>query len=237
MFGSSPTATTLIGALAALLILGYVVGSQLNRRRARALANSLRAALRTLDGEPAFSQLGAFGFSARAEPKGGPIRSIQAAVILLPREIPPLWLLRRLSGVTDLLTLRVTLVKAPRFEGDLLDTHAPYGRRAARRIPAGWSRRQGDGWLAAAPDEVALDRAADLGGAAREAGLAAQIISLRQVSPHLLITLEAPASEAEALQLIAGAKRLGDEASSSQSESARRARERASGSTGGSRRR
>jgi hypothetical protein len=206
--GRSPEATALVSALAAALIAGYFIGGQLNRRRARDLANWLRAALRTLGGEPAFSRLGAVGFTASIAPAKGPIRRLNAAVILLPREVPPFWLARALTGTPDLLTLRIALARAPRFAGDLLDPATPFGRRAGRQVASGWARRRVDGLVAAAPDQAALDRLAAVAAAAREAGLQAQILSLRRAEPHLLITLRAPDSEAASRQILGGAQTL-----------------------------
>lgn len=206
----SSTATLVVIALSAVLIAGFFVGSRLNRSRARVRANWLRAALRSTGAEPRFSPLGAFGFSATADGRGDAIRSVDAAVILLPREVPPLWLARVLTGVPDILTVRLTLATPPVVRGDVADTSTPYGRRAARRVPAGWQQARHDDALVASPDAAGLDALRQLASSMRASGIQPQIISIRRSEPHLLVTLACPDSEDGMVAAIAATSALAE---------------------------
>lgn len=207
---SSPAATALVIVVSIALVAGFFLGSRMNRLRARDRANWLRAALRTLGGEPRFSQPGGFGFAATAEHLDGPIRRIDAAALFLPREVPPLWLARSLAGVSDALTLRITLVDAPRFEGDVIDTASAYGRRAARQIPARWTRSREDSLVFAGANQAALTHLVRITAVARDAAFAPQIVSVRKAAPQLLITGTMPDSETAMIATVEHARALID---------------------------
>ncbi|HUZ01879.1 MAG TPA: hypothetical protein VMU89_16135 [Thermomicrobiaceae bacterium] len=194
---AAPSAGTLgVIAISIVLVAGFYIGSRLNRLSARDRANWLRTALRGLGTEPRFSPLGSFGFSTTADWLDGPIRRLSITTLFLPRELPPVWVLRLALGQSDALTLRATLAAALSFEGDALDPRSDYGRRAERNLPPAWKRAREGGRLLAAPSEAALNRLRMALGPVTEEGPVQQIISIRRSAPQLLVTVSAPASEA-----------------------------------------
>ena len=189
------TGTVVVIGISIVLVVGFYLGSRLNRLSARDRANWLRTALRGVGAEPRFSPLGSFGFSATADWPEGPIRRLSITTLFLPRELPPVWLLRVALGQSDALTLRATLPAALSFEGDALDPRSDYGRRAERNLPASWVRAREGGRVLAAPSEAALNRLRMAIGPAEGDGPVQQIVSIRRAAPQLLVTVTAPASE------------------------------------------
>lgn len=205
---AAPSAATLaVIAISLVLAVGFFVGSRANRLRARDRANWLRAALREHGAEPRFTPLGSFGFAANAEWTAGPIRRLSVTTLFLPRELPPVWLLRRALGQSDALAMRATLAAGVSFEGDVLDPRTDYGRRAERRLPREWIREREGDRLLVAPSEAAMNR---VRMALQPADTASgpQIVSIRRAAPQLLVTVAAPDSEMGTTDEIAAIARL-----------------------------
>ncbi|MCM8749180.1 hypothetical protein NET02_08490 [Thermomicrobiaceae bacterium CFH 74404] len=175
------------------LMASYLLGREQKDRLVRSRAEWLRLALGQRYAEPRLAATG-YGFTATAQLPEGPARRIDASLFLLPREIPPLWLVRALGGATDLLTFWVSLRAAPAAEGDAFDLRVPVGRRAARLLPSTWVHRREPGLLLAAPSELHLERLRELADVLRQDGLLPVFASVRSQAPHLQVTFQAPAT-------------------------------------------
>lgn len=175
------------------LIASSLLGREQKNRLVRSRAEWLWLALGQRHAKPRLAATG-YGFTATAHWPEGPARRIDASLFLLPREIPPLWMVRALGGATDLLTFWVSLRAAPASEGDAFDLRTPAGRRAARLLPSTWVHRQEPGLLLAAPSESHFERLRELADLLRQDGLVPVFASVRAQAPHLQVTFQAPAT-------------------------------------------
>ncbi|MFN3476174.1 MAG: hypothetical protein ACK4Z6_01280 [Candidatus Methylomirabilales bacterium] len=132
-------ATQTIIALSFLLVFWYFVGSQMNRRRAKALIRWLHNALQSFGGEATIRWIGRSAFRIAVEKTHEPFRSLQVTVILEPREALLIWLYQRFRGQRDLLVLRGELRQTPRAELEIFQQRGRIGAEVIRMVrEAGW---------------------------------------------------------------------------------------------------
>jgi len=199
MLNWPPTGTNLAIALAAFLLLWYVVGIQINRRRAVILMRQVRDSLQPFGGTATIRWFGRSAFRVEAEQPAPPFVRLGISVVLEPRETFFLWAVGRLRGRRDWLVAGVTL------GGRVASSFEVYhpGRRGAFQVASeirnkGWRQEPLTGrppFLCAAPD-------ADEQALAREImNILARIeiwrVGLRPEAPHLTISLPVPATETQ----------------------------------------
>ena len=197
MFNWPLTGTDLAIGLAGLLLLCYVVGMQINRRRAVTLVRQVRDSIQPFGGTATIRWYGRNAFRIEAEQLTSPFVRMGISVVLEPRETFFLWVFGRLRGRRDWLVTGVTL------SGNVASAFEVYHpqRRGAFQVA---SEIRSKGWrqepLAGRPP--LLCAAPDIDGQA----LAREVMSLltrtevwrvglHPETPHLTISLPMPATE------------------------------------------
>ncbi len=192
-----PTGTDLAIALAAFLLLWYVVGNQIKRRRAATLVRLVRDSIQPFGGTATIRWIGRSAFRVEAEKLSPPMIRLGISVLLEPWETFFLWAFGRLRGRRDWLVTGVTLDGRARAG---FEVYHP-GRRGAYQVASeirdkGWRKEPLPGrppLVCAAPD-------ADGRALAREimsmlAGTEIWHVGLRTEAPQLTVSVPIPASE------------------------------------------
>ncbi len=195
----SEIATQGVIALSIALVIWYVVGMQVNRRRASHLLRWIREGVREFGGEATWRGLGTSGFQVTVKGARHPFRRIEMMVLLEPREMLLLWLFNRLRGRRDLMVLKADLRTRPKTEVEVINKGGRIAREVLKAIDEeGWIRGEiGDTNLMVArkgKDIAAL--AEGLSPLVREHAPYILRISLRKALPHLLVNLSLSGLEA-----------------------------------------
>lgn len=189
--------TNLAIGLAAFLLLWYVVGMHINRRRAATLVRQIRESLQPFGGTATIRWFGRSAFRVEADQLASPFVRLGISVVLEPRETFFLWAVGRLRGRRDWLVTGVTLGGRV---GSSFEVYHPR-RRGAFQVA---SEVRDKGWrqepLAGRPPLLCAAPDADGQALARESmNLLARTeiwrVGLRPEAPHLTISLPVPATE------------------------------------------
>jgi hypothetical protein len=174
-----------------VLVVLYMLGTWLNRRRSKELGLWLAAGVGVLGGQTLWKWVGTMTSGAQVTIAGGsrPFKQGEILYLLLTREFLPLWGIELLRGKRDLLVMRVELAAKPAREfevvpikGDLRNTLD----RNAGALPWTWQEM---------PSGLGLATHIDPGGQTAAAvrkflnvyGPFVQRLSLRKGSPHLIL--------------------------------------------------
>jgi hypothetical protein len=105
-----------------VLVLSYLAGAWLNRRRAKAIGNWLQGGLAALGGKPAWKVTRSLNTGAEVTvlDAARPFQQVQASYFLMTREIMPLWGIELLRGRRDRLVIRADLRVQPAAEYELV---------------------------------------------------------------------------------------------------------------------
>jgi hypothetical protein len=108
-----------------VLVLSYLAGAWLNRRRAKAIGHWLQGGLAALGGKPAWKVTRSLSTGAEVTvfDAARPFQQVQASYFLMTREIMPLWGVELLRGKRDLLAIRADLRVLPAAEYELVPLH------------------------------------------------------------------------------------------------------------------
>jgi hypothetical protein len=197
MFNWPLTGTDLAIGLAGFLLLWYVVGMQINRRRAPALVRQVRESLQPFGGTATIRWFGRSAFRIEAEQLASPFVRLGISVVLEPRETFFLWAVGRLRGRRDWLVAAVTL------GGRVASSFEVYHprRRGAFQVASEIRDKE---WrqepLAGRPPLLCAAPDADGHALAREImGLLGRMeiwrVGLRPEAPHLTLSLPVSATE------------------------------------------
>jgi hypothetical protein len=191
-----PTGVELAFGLAAFLLVWYVVGLHLGRRRAAQLVRQVRECVLPLDGSATIQWIGRNAFRIDITQLTGSISTLGVRVLLEPRETFLLWLIGRLGGRRDWLVVSAILGGAA---GPGFQVYHPRRRGAtdaAHRIRAeGWKAepvRSRPALLAAARGADGRDLAEDLLG--RLHGVEVWGLSLHPEEHRLTVSLALPSN-------------------------------------------
>ena len=197
MFDRALTGTDLAIGLAAFLLLWYVIGIQINRRRAATLMRQVRDSIQPLGGAATIRWFGRSAFRVEAEQLTSPFVRLDVSVVLEPRETFLLWVLGRLRGRRDWLLASATLT------GRVVSSFEVYHpkRRGAFQVASeirekGWRPEPLPGCpplLCAAPDADGLALARDVMNILARTNV--WRVGLRPEAPHLIVSLPVPATE------------------------------------------
>lgn len=191
------TGTDLAIGLAAFLLMWYVVGIQVNRRRAVSLVRQVRDSIHPFGGTATIRWIGRSAFRIEAEQLAPPFVRLGISVLLEPRETFFLWAVGRLGGRRDWLVTGVTLHGRV---GASFEVYHPK-RRGASQVAhdireKGWREEP----LVARPPLLCAGPDADERALAREVigavgGIDVWRVGLQPEAPHLIVSLPIPATE------------------------------------------
>lgn len=211
MFDHVFTGTDLAIALAAFLMLWYVVGMRINRRRAVTLVRQVRDSLQPFGGTATIRWFGRSAFRVEADQLAAPLIRLGISVLLEPRETFFLWAVGRLRGRRDWL---VTGVSLGGRVGASFEVYHPK-RRGAFQVASEIREKE---WreepLAGRPPLLCAAPDADGRALAREilnmlGGTEVWRVGLRPEAPHLTISLPIPVTETKTpLPILAALPRL-----------------------------
>lgn len=191
------TGTDLAIALAAFLLLWYVVGGFMNRRRAGMIVRQVRDSIESLGGTATIRWIGRNAFRIEVEKLTAPFEKLSISGLLEPRETFFLWLVWRLGGRQDWLMIRATLNGAV---GPAFEVYHPRRRGAADVSRAIRSL----GWRAEALPSHAelLCASTDARGKALAGEILATLrnipvwrVGLQSQAPQLTLSLPVPTTE------------------------------------------
>src|SRR5574341_2582589 len=156
MLDHSFTATDAAIALAAFLLLWYVVGIQIKRRRAVALVRQVRDSIQSFGGSATIRWIGRSAFRIQAEKLSPSLARLSISVLLEPWETFILWAVGRLRGRRDWLMTCVTLDAPVRMRFEVYHPQRRGAFQVSREIrERGWREEPLAGWPSlrcAAPD-------------------------------------------------------------------------------------
>ncbi|MGQ9784824.1 MAG: hypothetical protein ACUVSJ_00005 [Anaerolineae bacterium] len=121
--------TLFIVALASILIIGYLIGRAVNRRRARTISAWLEPGMRTLGGTPLVQAVNRSAFRVKVTQARAPFSVVTASVVLLSREVLPIWLWEWIHRNSDIVFFHLTLRRDPRIGVEIVDLTRELGRR------------------------------------------------------------------------------------------------------------
>jgi hypothetical protein len=170
-----------------VLVVGYVLGTWLNRRRSKALGVWLQGGLKVLGGKSTWKWIGTMSSGAQITigDAGKPFRQIQITYLLLTRELWPLWAVELLRGKRDTLVIRADLRGKPESEYEVVPL-----RGALRRTLDQHAGEQPWEWREAAAGLGLATRGGvipHVPGFLERYGPYIQRLSLRQRQPHLIL--------------------------------------------------
>jgi len=183
--------TQVVIAFCALLVVWYVVGWQVNRRRGERLLAWVLQGLRALGDQTTVSRLGTSGFQVNVGKAQAPFKNMEATILLQPREIFLLWLLDLLRGRTDHLVFKGTLRAAPRGEVEVMKKRGRLSGRGLERLDEeAWARQETGGGLVVACRGEKGQRQAEAISHLVE-GLSPRLLrlSISKKESHLLVNL------------------------------------------------
>jgi hypothetical protein len=140
----SDIATQAVIAFCVLLVIWYIVGWQMNRRRGRRLLEWTIQGLRAFDGQITVSRLGTSGFQVDVRKAHAPFKRMEATIFLEPREILLLWLSNLLrGGGADYLVFKGTLRASPQGEVEVVKKKGRLARRVLEGLEGrAWTRQE-----------------------------------------------------------------------------------------------
>jgi hypothetical protein len=186
--------TLILFVVAAVMMMGYVVGRWVNQRRGRQISNWLEPGLRSLGGTPTVQRITRSAFRFQVTNARRPFQTVTSSVVLISREVLPTWLWERLRGNRDLLVMHVTLRQPPAVEAEIIDPENELGQR-------GESQAQTYNWLAVEipprwrlyyARETSLLRLESLAGQVTASPFEPWRVALRRNAPHMLISMPVP---------------------------------------------
>jgi hypothetical protein len=178
-------------AFCALLVIWYIVGWQVNRRRRERLLAWILQGLRPLGDQITVSRLGTSGFQLNVGKAQAPFKRIETTILLQPREILLLWIFNLLRGRADYLVFKATLRAWPRGEIEVVKKKGRLARRVLNELNEGdWTRQETAGGLVIACRGEKGQQQADATSHLVE-NLSPRLLrlSLSKKTPHLLVSL------------------------------------------------
>jgi len=184
-------ATQAVIAFCALLVIWYIVGWQMNRRRGRRLLEWIIQGLRAMGNQITVSRLGTSGFQVNVGKAQAPFKRVEATILLQPREILLLWLFNLLRGRTDHLVLKGTLRAWPRGEVEVMKKRGRLSGRGLEGLDKeAWTRQETASGLVIACRGEKGQQQVDAISPLLE-GLSPRLLrlSLSKKAPHFLVSL------------------------------------------------
>ena len=204
-------ATQAVIAFGVLLIIWYVVGWQMNRRRGGRLLEWIIQGLRAFGGQITVSRLGTSGFQVSVRKAQTPFKGVETTILLQPREILLLWIFNLLRGRTDYLVFKGTLRASPRGGVEVIKKRERLTRRVLKGLDEKtWTRQEtASGLVIACRGQQGQQQADAISHLVEELSPRLLRLSLSKKAPHLLVSLSlAGIDEQSALLLLSSLQDL-----------------------------
>jgi hypothetical protein len=207
----SDLTTQAVIAFCILLIVWYIIGWQMNRRRGGRLLEWVLPGLRALGDQVTVSRLGTSGFQMNVRKARAPFKRVETTILLEPREILLLWIFNLLRGRADHLVFKGTLRTLPRGEVEVIKKKGHLARRVLKGLDERtWTQQETDSSLVIAYRGKQGQQQADA-ISHLEGDLSPRLLrlSLSKKAPHLLVSLSlAGLDEQSALLLFSSLQNL-----------------------------
>jgi hypothetical protein len=203
--------TQAVIAFCILLIVWYMIGWQMNRRRGRRLLEWILQGLRAFSDQITVSRLGTSGFQVTVRKAQAPFKRIEATILLEPREILLLWIFNLLRGRADHLVVKGTLRASPRGEVEVIKKRGRLTKQMLKALDEkAWIRREtADGLVIACRGRQGQQQADAISHLVEELSPRLLRLSLSKKAPHLLASLSlAGLDEQSALLLLSSLQDL-----------------------------
>jgi hypothetical protein len=202
--------TQAVIAFCALLVVWYIVGWQMNRRRGERLLEWIIQGLRAFGDQITVSRLGTSGFQVEAGKAQTPFKRIEATILLQPREILLLWIFNLLRGRADHLVFKATLRAWPRGEVEVMKM-GRLSRGVLEELgEEAWTRQEAaDGLVIACRGEKGQQQVDAISHLVENLSARLLRLSLSKKAPHLLVSLSlAELDEQSALLIFSSLQEL-----------------------------
>ncbi|MCS7261662.1 MAG: hypothetical protein NZ765_12950 [Anaerolineae bacterium] len=183
--------TLFIVTLASILIIGYLIGRAVNRGRARAISAWLEPGMRTLGGTPLVQAVNRTAFRVKVLQARAPFSVVTASVVLLSREVWPIWLWERLHRNSDVVFFHFTLRHSPRIGLEIVDPTRELGRRGkaqAERLQWPLAARRGTYHLYCPDGHLSAQHMEELLNHVVTARYTPHRVAVRAHAPHVLVS-------------------------------------------------
>ncbi len=211
-------ANQVVIAFCALLVVWYIVGWRMNRRRGELLLEWVLQGLRAFSDQITVSRLGTSGFQVNVGKVQTPFKKVEATILLQPREILLLWIFNRLRGRTDHLVIKGTLRAWPRGEVEVMKKRGLLAGRELEGLDGeAWTRREtASGLVIAYRGEKGQQQVDAISPLLDDLDPRLLRLSLSKKAPHLLVSLSlAELDEQAALLIFASLQELAQTVTSS----------------------
>jgi hypothetical protein len=207
----SELATQAVIAFCILLVIWYVVGWQMNRRRGRHLLKWTLQGLQPFGDKITVSRLGTSGFQVNVKKAQTPFKRIETTILLEPREILLLWIFNLLRGGTDYLVFKSALRASPRGEVEVVKKKGRLARQVLKGLEErAWTRQEtADGLVMSCQGKQGQRQADAISHLVDNLSPRLLRLSLSKKAPHLLVSLSlAGLDEQSALLLLSSLQDL-----------------------------
>ena len=186
--------TLLLLVVAGIMVVGYMIGRAVNKRRGQAITAWLEPGMRGLGGAPAVQAVNRTAFRVKVTQARNPFLTVTASVVLISRESLPTWLWEMLNRRHDVLVFHLTLKQSPAIEVDVVDPASDLGRRGEAQVKdLGWSSVEAERvYRLYHSATTSQGDARALAAEAAGKGLAPWRVAVRRNPPHILISLPMP---------------------------------------------
>jgi hypothetical protein len=186
--------TLLLLSSATILLLGYLAGRAVNKRRARLISAWLEPGFRSLGGTPAVQAVKPSVFRVKVVGARTPLDVVTATVVLISREWLPTWLWELLRGNQDVLVVHLTLKQPPSMEAEIINPNNDLGRRGEEQVRAlGWASVDADpGCRLYYSADTPLRNVHTLAGEVASKPFTPWRVAVRRNAPHMLLSMPMP---------------------------------------------
>jgi hypothetical protein len=192
----------ILGLAAALIMGWFAFGVIFNLRRGESILRWIRGGLPKIGERTTFRWLGSSVAEMVITQARRPFRRLETLLVLVPRDVPWLWLLSGTQGRRDTLIFRGQLTTAPLLDLELSDPKSWTGHRALKEAEArGWDSQPYQGLQLMAPkglSNLALRIAEQVYPKAQVLDLKIYRLALRKDQPHFELHLPFPDPNSQA---------------------------------------
>jgi len=181
--------TMFIVVVAGILIVGYLIGRARNRRYAQIISSWLEPGLRSLGGSPVVQAVTRTAFRVKITQARAPFNVATATVVLLSREVLPIWLWEWINRHSDVVFFHLTLRRNPHITLEIVNVASELGRRGkdqAQKLQWPLATTQGNYYLYCPADTSSDHHLKKLFTHVTEGRFTPHRVAIRTNAPHVL---------------------------------------------------